>query len=73
MAHIERLLGYTSGFVHSKTDHDQGTSTGENEQRIPLIPAHETDLMDDTQVIVKRSGIRCHDRKETQLARFPRA
>jgi hypothetical protein len=34
------------------------TTTGESEQKIPLIPAHETDLIDQTQVIIKRSGIR---------------
>jgi type IV secretion system protein VirD4 len=59
MAHIERLLGYTSGFAHSKSDHEGGaTTTGESEQRIPLIPAHETDLIGETEVIIKRSGIR---------------
>jgi hypothetical protein len=46
MAHIERILGYTSGYAHSKSEHDGGaTTTGESEQKIPLIPAHETDLI----------------------------
>jgi type IV secretory pathway TraG/TraD family ATPase VirD4 len=59
MAHIERILGPTSGFAHSKSEHEGGvTTTGESEQKIPLIPAHETDLIDQTQVIIKRSGIR---------------
>lgn len=58
MLHIERLLGYTSGVAHSKNEHEGGMTTGENEQRIPLVPAHETDLIDDTKVIIKRSGIR---------------
>jgi type IV secretory pathway TraG/TraD family ATPase VirD4 len=43
----EESLGYTSGFAHSKTDHEHGTSQGENEQRIPLLPAHETKLLKD--------------------------
>jgi type IV secretory pathway TraG/TraD family ATPase VirD4 len=71
MAHIERLLGYTSGFSHSKTDHEHGSSTGENEQRIPLKPAHETDLMDDDQVIVKRSGIRATIAQRLNWHDFP--
>src|SRR5512135_507022 len=58
MAHIERLLGYQSGFASSKNEHDGGMTTGESEQKIPLIPAHETELMKATQVIVKRSGVR---------------
>jgi type IV secretory pathway TraG/TraD family ATPase VirD4 len=59
MQHIERLLGYTSGFAHSISEHEDGvTTTGTSEQRIPLIPAHETDLIGETSVIIKRSGIR---------------
>jgi type IV secretory pathway TraG/TraD family ATPase VirD4 len=59
MQHIERLLGYTSGFARSKSEHEGGgETTGESEQRIPLIPAHETDLIGETEVILKRSGIR---------------
>jgi type IV secretion system protein VirD4 len=59
MAHIERLLGYTSGYARSKSEHvGGGATTGESEQRIPLIPAHETDLIGETSVIVKRSGVR---------------
>jgi type IV secretion system protein VirD4 len=55
---MEEILGYTSGFAHSQNAHAGGMSTGENEQRIPLLPAYETELLADTQVIVKRSGIR---------------
>jgi type IV secretory pathway TraG/TraD family ATPase VirD4 len=33
--HLEESLGYTSGFAHSKTDHEHGTSQGESEQKIP--------------------------------------
>ena len=58
MAHIEKILGYTSGFAHSKNEHEGATSTGESEQKIPLIPAHEIDLMKATEVIIKRSGVR---------------
>jgi hypothetical protein len=48
MAHIEKILGYTSGFAHSNNEHEGATSTGESEQKIPLIPAHEIDLMKQT-------------------------
>jgi type IV secretory pathway TraG/TraD family ATPase VirD4 len=59
MSHIEKLLGYTSGYARSKSEHIGGEeTTGESEQRIPLIPAHETDLMGETSVIIKRSGVR---------------
>jgi type IV secretory pathway TraG/TraD family ATPase VirD4 len=59
MAHIEKILGYTSGYARSKSEHEGGTTTtGESEQKIPLIPAHETDLIGETEVIIKRSGIR---------------
>jgi type IV secretion system protein VirD4 len=40
---IEEVLGYTSGFAHSQNEHEGGTSTGENEQRIPLMPAYDTE------------------------------
>jgi type IV secretion system protein VirD4 len=72
MAHIERLLGYTSGFAHSKSEHEGGvTSTGESEQRIPLIPAHETDLIGETEVIIKRSGVRPILAQRLDWRRFP--
>jgi type IV secretory pathway TraG/TraD family ATPase VirD4 len=54
----EESLGYTSGFAHSKTDHEHGKSEGENEQRIPLLPAHETKLLKPKQVIVQIDGER---------------
>jgi type IV secretory pathway TraG/TraD family ATPase VirD4 len=71
MAHIERLLGYTSAFAHSKNEHVGGTSTGESEQRIPLMPTHESELIDDTQVIVKRSGIRATIARRLNWHEFP--
>jgi hypothetical protein len=54
----EESLGYTSGFAHSKTDHEHGTSQGENEQKIPLLPAHETKLLKPKRVIVQIDGER---------------
>ena len=54
----EESLGYTSGFAHSKTDYDHGTSQGENEQRIPLMPAGETKLLKPRRVIVQIDGER---------------
>jgi type IV secretory pathway TraG/TraD family ATPase VirD4 len=54
----EESLGYTSGFAHSKTDYEHGTSQGENEQRIPLMPAHEAKLLKDRGVIVEVDGKR---------------
>jgi type IV secretory pathway TraG/TraD family ATPase VirD4 len=54
----EESLGYTSGFAHSKTDHEHGTSQGENEQKIPLLPAHETKLLKPRQVVVQFDGER---------------
>ena len=70
-AHIERLLGYTSGLAHSKNEHDGGVSTGESEQKIPLIPSHETDLIEDTKVIIKRSGVRPILADRLDWRRFP--
>jgi|SoiMetStandDraft_2_1073263.scaffolds.fasta_scaffold00502_12 type IV secretion system protein VirD4 len=52
----EESLGYTSGFAQSKTDHEHGTSEGESEQKIPLMPAHECKRMKKTQVIVEIDG-----------------
>lgn len=37
--YLEKRLGSTSGFAHSKTEHEGGTSQGESEQRIPLLSA----------------------------------
>ena len=43
---IEEDLDYQSGFARSLTEYESGTSQGENEQKIPLMPAHEIRLMD---------------------------
>ena len=37
--YLEDRLGDKSGFAHSKTEHENGTSTGESEQRVPLLSA----------------------------------
>jgi type IV secretory pathway TraG/TraD family ATPase VirD4 len=72
MQHIERLLGYTSGYARSKSEHEGGgATTRESEQRIPLIPAHETDLIGETEVIIKRSGIRPILAERLDWRRFP--
>jgi type IV secretory pathway TraG/TraD family ATPase VirD4 len=67
----EESLGYTSGFAHSKTDHEQGSSQGENEQKIPLLPAHETKLLKPRQVIVQIDGERSTIAKRLDWRDFP--
>jgi type IV secretory pathway TraG/TraD family ATPase VirD4 len=37
--YLEKRCGFKSGFAHSKTEHEHSVSTGESEQRIPLITA----------------------------------
>jgi len=37
--YLEKRCGSKSGFAHSKTEHEGGVSTGESEQRIPLLSA----------------------------------
>jgi type IV secretory pathway TraG/TraD family ATPase VirD4 len=56
-AFIEKILGLKSVFAHSKNEHEGGTSTGENEQRVPLMPAYESGHIGKKQVIVKRDGM----------------
>jgi hypothetical protein len=36
---LETRLGGRSGFAHSKTEHDGSVSTGESEQKIPVMTA----------------------------------
>ena len=36
---LETRCGSTSGFAHSKTEYEGGVSTGESEQKMPLITA----------------------------------
>jgi type IV secretory pathway TraG/TraD family ATPase VirD4 len=54
---IEKILGSKSMFAHSKNEHDGRVSTGENEQRIPVMPAYESGHIGKKQVIVKRDGL----------------
>jgi type IV secretion system protein VirD4 len=70
-AHIEKVLGYKSGFAHSKNTHESGTSQGENEQRVPLMPAHEIELLPKTKVILKHSGIRATIADRLSWHQFP--
>jgi type IV secretory pathway TraG/TraD family ATPase VirD4 len=37
--YLETRCGSKSGFAHSKTEHEGGVSTGESEQKMPLISA----------------------------------
>ena len=67
----EESLGYTSGFAHSKTDHESSTSQGENEQKIPLLPAHETKLLKPRKVIVQIDGERSTIAKRLDWRDFP--
>jgi type IV secretory pathway TraG/TraD family ATPase VirD4 len=53
---IEEALGYKSGFAHSKNEHEGGTSSGENETKIPLMPAHEIKMIGNDEIIGFRSG-----------------
>jgi type IV secretion system protein VirD4 len=66
--YIERACGYTSGFAHSKTAHDKSTSKGESEQRVPLMPAHETRHMDPQEIIGLVNGL--HPIREKRLDRY---
>jgi type IV secretion system protein VirD4 len=70
---IEEDLDYQSGFAHSKTEHESGTSQGENEQKIPLMPAHEIRLMDMQEIIGFRSGMRLRPFRARRMdwRRFP--
>jgi type IV secretion system protein VirD4 len=71
---IEEDLYYKSGFAHSKTEHEGSTSSGENEQRIPVLSAHQIRFeMDIEEVIGFRAGIRLRPFKARRMdwRRFP--
>ena len=68
---IERACGYKSGFAHSKTAHDTSTSTGESEQRVALIPGHETTHMGSGEVIGLVNGLRPFREKRLNRFEFP--
>jgi type IV secretory pathway TraG/TraD family ATPase VirD4 len=68
---IERACGYKSGFAHSKTDHETGRSTGESEQRVALIPGHETTHMGPKEVIGLVNGLRPFREHRLDRYEFP--
>jgi TraM recognition site of TraD and TraG len=50
--YLETRCGSKSGFAHSKTEHEHSISTGENEQKMPLITAQYIMYdMPDTEII----------------------
>jgi type IV secretion system protein VirD4 len=67
-AHIEQACGYRSGFARSHTAHDSGESTGQSEQRVPLMPAHEAKHLEATEVIGLVTGL--HPFRERRLNRY---
>jgi type IV secretory pathway TraG/TraD family ATPase VirD4 len=68
---LEESLGYTSGFAHSKTAHENGQSQGESEQKIPLMPDYETKLLKPGQVIVQIDGERSTIAQRLNWHEFP--
>ena len=68
---IQESLGYTSGFAHSKTEHENGQSQGESEQKIPLMPDYETKLLKHGHVIVQIDGERSTIAKRLNWHEFP--
>jgi type IV secretory pathway TraG/TraD family ATPase VirD4 len=68
---LEESLGYTSGFAHSKNEHNGGTSQGESEQKIPLMPGYETKLLKDRRVIVETDGKRSTIAQRLDWRDFP--
>jgi type IV secretion system protein VirD4 len=70
-AFIEKILGLKSVFAHSKNEHEGGMSTGENEQRIPVMPAYESGHIGKTQVIVKRDGMWATIAERLDWRQFP--
>jgi type IV secretory pathway TraG/TraD family ATPase VirD4 len=71
---IEEDLYYKSGFAHSKTEHEGSTSNGENEQRVPVMSAHQIRFeMDIEEVIGVRAGIHLRPFKARRMdwQRFP--
>jgi type IV secretory pathway TraG/TraD family ATPase VirD4 len=68
---IEEALGYTSGFAHSKNEHEGSTSSGENETKIPLMPAHEIKMIGNDEVIAFRSDFWPFRAKRLDWRDFP--
>ena len=68
---IEESLGYTSGFAHSKNEHENGTSQGENETKIPLMPAHDIKMIGNDEVFGFRSDFWPFRAKRLDWREFP--
>jgi type IV secretion system protein VirD4 len=69
--YIERACGYTSGFAHSRTAHDKSTSKGESEQRMPLMPAHESRHTGAEEIIGLVNGLHPFRKKRLDRYKFP--
>ena len=69
--YIERACGYTSGFAHSRTAHDNSTSKGESEQRMPLMPAHESRHTGAEEIIGLVNGLHPCRKKRLDRYKFP--
>jgi len=72
-SYIEQVCGYRSGFARSQTAHAQSTSTGESEQRIALMPAHETKHIGAEGIIGLVTGLRPFKEKRLKYFDFPQA
>jgi hypothetical protein len=70
-SYIEQACGYRSGFARSQTAHAQSTSTGESEQRIALMPAHETKHIGAEGIIGLVTGLRPFREKRLKYYDFP--
>jgi type IV secretory pathway TraG/TraD family ATPase VirD4 len=70
---IEEALYYTSGFAHSTNEHEGGRSQGENEQRVPLMPADAIKQLaeDEEKVFSFRKGVRPIIAKRLDWREFP--
>jgi hypothetical protein len=70
---IEEALYYTSGFAHSTNEAEGGTSQGESEQRVPLMPADAIKQLaeDEEKVFSFRKGVRPTIAKRLDWQAFP--
>ena len=70
-SYIEQACGYRSGFARSQTAHAESTSTGESEQRVALMPAHETKHIGAEGIIGLVTGLRPFREKRLNRFEFP--
>ena len=68
---IEEALGYTSGFAHSKNEYESGTSSGESETKIPLMPGHEIKMIGNEEILAFRSDFWPFRVKRLDWRKFP--